>query len=357
MSIDCVSIFRRLLAPRHAGRLDSIEARVAPDEETTMCGWIKCLPWVALAAFAGPAAAQGYPVKPIRVIVPFPAAGTADILARVVGQKMAEAWGQQIVVDNRAGAGGNIGAELAAKAAGDGYTLFLCTVGTHAIHQTLYRKLPFDPINDFTPIAYIAGVPNVAVVHPSVPARNVKELIAFIKARPGQINFGSSGTGSSVHMSGELLKVMAGLDMEHVPYKGNPQAVTDLIAGQLTLMITNMPSVIPFIQSGRLRALAVTTRERSPALPNVPTMEQAGVADYESSAWFGLLGPAGVPRDVVARLNAEVARSLKLADVRQNLAGQGADPLFMTSDEFGSFIKAETAKWAKVVKSSGVYAE
>jgi len=323
-----------------------------------MCGWIKVLPCLAvMAVWVAPAAAQGYPVKPIRIIVPFPAAGTADIMARVVGQKMSETWGQQILVDNRSGAGGNIGADLAAKAAGDGYTLFLCTVGTHAIHQTLYKKLPFDPINDFTAIAYIAGVPNVAVVHPSVPVKNVKELIAFIKARPGQINFGSSGTGSSVHMSGELLKVMAGLDMTHVPYKGNPQAVTDLIAGQLTLMITNMPSVIPFIQSGRLRALAVTTLARSPALPNVPTMEEAGVAGYESSAWFGLLGPAGVPREIVTRLNAEVVRILKLADVRQNLAGQGADPLLMTPEEFGVFFKAETAKWAKVVKASGVYAD
>lgn len=304
-----------------------------------------------------PAAVQSYPVKPIRIIVPFPAAGTADIMARVVGQKMSETWGQQVVVDNRAGAGGNIGAETAAKSAGDGYTLFLCTVGTHAIHQTLYKKLPFDPINDFTAIAYIAGVPNVTVVHPSIPVKDVRELIAFIRARPGQINFGSPGTGSSVHMSGELLKVMAGLDMTHVPYRGNPQAVTDLISGQLTLMITNMPSVIPFIQSGRLRALAVTTRERSAALPNVPTMEEAGVAGYESSAWFGLLGPAGVPREIVTRLNTEVVRILKLPDVRQNLAGQGAEPLFMTPDEFGAFIKAETAKWAKVVKASGAGAD
>ena len=219
------------------------------------------------------------------------------------------------------------------------------------------QELLFDPINDFTPVAYIAGVPNVAVVHPSVPVKNVPELIAYIRARPGQVNFGSSGTGTSVHMSGELLKVIEGLDMTHVPYRGNPQAVTDLLSGQLTLMITNMPSVVPFIQSGRLRALAVTTRERSPALPDVPTMQEAGVAGYESSAWFGLLGPAGVPREIVAKLNAEVVRILKLPDVRQNLAGQGADPLFLAPDEFGAVIKTETAKWAKVVKASGASAD
>lgn len=298
-----------------------------------------------------------YPAKPIRLIVPFPAGGSADIMARAVSQKMSETWRQPVVVDNRVGASGNIGADMVARSAGDGYTLLLCTVGTHAIHQTLYKKLPFDPINDFTPVAYIAGVPNVAVVHPSVPVKNVPELIAYIRARPGQVNFGSSGTGTSVHMSGELLKVIEGLDMTHVPYRGNPQAVTDLLSGQLTLMITNMPSVVPFIQSGRLRALAVTTRERSPALPDVPTMQEAGVAGYESSAWFGLLGPAGVPREIVAKLNAEVVRILKLPDVRQNLAGQGADPLFLAPDEFGAFIKTETAKWAKVVKASGASAD
>ena len=319
---------------------------------------MKRLIWFALAAvFACPAIAQTYPAKPIRLIVPFPAGGSADIMARAVSQKMSETWRQPVVVDNRAGASGNIGADMVARSAGDGYTLLLCTVGTHAIHQTLYKKLPFDPINDFTPVAYIAGVPNVAVVHPAVPVKNVQELIAFIRARPGQVNFGSSGTGTSVHMSGELLKVIEGLDMTHVPYRGNPQAVTDLLSGQLTLMITNMPSVVPFIQSGRLRALAVTTRERSSALPDVPTMQEAGVAGYESSAWFGLLGPAGVPREIVSKLNAEVVRILKLPDVRQNLAGQGAEPLFLTPDEFGAFIKAETAKWAKVVKASGATAD
>jgi tripartite-type tricarboxylate transporter receptor subunit TctC len=313
-----------------------------------------------LASFAqAPTRPQldGYPAKPIRIIVPFPAGGTADIMARVVGQKMSEAWGQQVVIDNRAGAGGNIGAELAAKAVPDGYSLFLCTVGTHAIHQTLYRKLPFDPIRDFSAIAYIAGVPNVVVLHPSVPAKNIKELIAFIKARPGQINFGSSGTGSSVHKSGEMLKVMAGLNMTHIPYKGNPQAVTDLMAGQIELMITNMPSVIPYIQSGKLRALAVTTKGRSPTLPDLPTMEEAGMPGYESSAWFGLVGQAALPRNIVNKLNAEVVRILQIPDVGQNLATQGADVLVMTPDEFGDFIKTETAKWAKVVEASGARAD
>jgi len=301
--------------------------------------------------------AQSYPAKPIRIIVPFPAGCSADIMARVVGQKMTETWGQQVVIDNRSGAGGNIAAELAAKSVPDGYTLFLCTVGTHAINQTLYGKLPFDPMKDFSAVAYIAGVPNVVVVHPSIPVSSVKELIAFIKARPGQINFGSPGTGSSVHMSGEMLKVLAGLDMTHIPYKGNPQAVTDLMAGQIELMITNMPSVIPYIQSGRLRALAVTTKSRSPALPDLPTMEEAGLPGYESSAWFGLVSPAAVPRYIVSKLNAEVVRIVELADVKRNLASQGADPVVMTPNEFDAFMKAETAKWAKVVKASGTRAD
>ena len=318
---------------------------------------IAALPPVSYAQTTSTSSGQAYPTKPIRIIVPFPAAGTADIMARIIGQKMAPAWGQQVLIDNRAGAGGNIGAELAAKAPPDGYTLFLCTVGTHAIHQTLYTKLAFDPIKDFAGIAYIAGVPNVAVVHPSVPVKSVKELIAFIRARPGQINFGSPGSGSSVHMSGEMLKVMAGLNMIHVPYKGNPQAVTDLMSGQIELMVTNMPSVIPYIRSGRLRALAVTTKQRSAALPDVPTMEQAGEPGYESSAWFGLVGQAAMPREIVMKLNAEVVRILKLPDVKENLANQGGEPLFMSADEFSAFIRDETAKWGKVVKAAGVRAD
>ncbi len=311
----------------------------------------------ASVACIAPAAAQSYPMKPVRIIVGSSPGGGGDTMARLIAQAMTPALGQQVVVDNRAGAGGNIGAELAAKAPPDGYTLFLCTVGTHAIHQTLYTKLAFDPIKDFAGIAYIAGVPNVAVVHPSVPVKSVKELIAFIRARPGQINFGSPGSGSSVHMSGEMLKVMAGLNMIHVPYKGNPQAVTDLMSGQIELMVTNMPSVIPYIRSGRLRALAVTTKQRSAALPEVPTMEQAGVPGYESSAWFGLVGQAAMPREIVMKLNAEVVRILKLPDVKENLANQGGEPLFMSADEFSAFMREETAKWGKVVKAAGVRAD
>jgi len=329
------------------------------NQEKTMRFSVVCarLMAAAMACAAIGGWAQPYPAKPIRIIVPFPAGGTADIMARVVGQKMTETWGQQVLIDNRSGAGGNIAADLAARSAPDGYTLFLCTVGTHAVHQTLYEKLSFDPIKDFSAVAYIAGVPNVVVVHPSIPVTSVKELIGFIKARPGRINFGSSGTGSSVHMSGEMRKVMAGLDMTHIPYKGNPQAVTDLMAGQIELMITNMPSVIPYIQSGRLRALAVTTKARSPALPDLPTMEEAGLPGYESSAWFGLVSPAAVPRDIVSKLNAEVMRIVGLEDVKRNLASQGAYPLVMTPDEFGAFMKAETSKWAKIVKASGARAD
>ena len=310
----------------------------------------------ALAALAAaPAAhAQGaYPNKPVRIVVPFPAAGTTDILARAAGQKMSEAWGQPVVVDNRPGAGGNIGAELVAKSANDGYTLLMGTVGTHAINASLYAKMPYDHVKDFVPIVLVAGVPNVLVVHPSVPANSVQELIAYGKANPGKLNFASSGSGTSIHLAGELFKVSTGVQMQHVPYKGSAPAVSDLLGGQVQLMFDNLPSALPHIKAGKLKALAVTSNARAPALPDVPTIAEAGVPGFEASSWFGLLAPAGTSRDVVTKVNAEVAKWLASADAKEKLTAAGANVAGGSPEDFARHIAAETAKWAKVVKDSG----
>jgi tripartite-type tricarboxylate transporter receptor subunit TctC len=304
---------------------------------------------------AAPASAQGgaYPGKPIRIVVPFPPGGTTDILARAVGQQLAQAWGQQVIVDNRPGAGGNIGSELVAKSAPDGYTLLMGTVGTHAINPSLYAKMPYDHVKDFTPVILVAGVPNVLVVHPSVPANTVAELIAYGKANPGKLNFASSGSGTSIHLAGELFKVQTGLQMTHVPYKGSAPAIQDLLGGQVQLMFDNLPSALPQIKAGKLRALGVTSATRAAALPDVPTIAESGLPGFEASSWFGLLAPAGTPRDVVARLDTEVARWLASPDAKEKLLAQGAIAGGGTSEDFARHIAAETAKWAKVVKESG----
>ena len=307
---------------------------------------------VSLAPFAASAQAQ-FPAKPITIIVPFSAGGTTDILARVIGQYMGRDLGQTVVVDNRAGAGGNIGGQAAARAPADGYTLFMGTVGTHAINQSLYRKMPFDPIKDFAPLSRVAMVPNLLVANPSQPFKSVKEMIAYAKANPGKINFGSSGNGSSIHLSGELFKQMAGVDMQHVPYRGSAPAVSDLLGGQISVMFDNMPSAIPHVKGGKLRALAVTTAKRSPALPDVPTIAEAGVPGYEATSWFGLLAPAGTPAPVVAKLNASILKALADPEVKKKLAEQGAEPHGEKPEQFAAFIESETVKWGKVVKESG----
>jgi len=299
------------------------------------------------------AQAPAYPTKPIRIVVPFPPGGATDILARDVAQKLSEAWGQQVIVDNRPGAGGNIGSELVAKAAPDGYTLEMGTVGTHAINASLYAKMPYDHIRDFVPVILVAGVPNVLVVNPSVPVNSVQELIAYAKANPGKLNFASSGSGTSIHLSGELFKVMAGVQMTHVPYKGSAPAVQDLIGGQVQLMFDNLPPSLPQIKAGKLRALAVTSATRAPALPDTPTIAEAGLPGFEASSWFGLLAPAGTPPAIVAKLNAEVAKWLATPEAREKLARQGANAAGGTPEDFAKHIAAETAKWAKVVKDSG----
>lgn len=306
-----------------------------------------------LVASVSGAYAADYPNKPIRIVVPFAAGGTTDFLARAIAQDLGTSMGTTVVVDNRPGAGGNIGSDLVAKSVPDGYTLLLGTVGTHAINASLYKKMPYDTVKDFAPISLVASVPNILAVHPSVPAKSVKELIALAKAKPGVLAFASSGNGSSIHLSGELFKSMTDVDMVHVPYKGSGPALTDLVGGQVQLMFDNMPSSFPHVKAGRLRALAVTSPKRSPAAPDVPTIAEAGVPGYESVAWFGILAPAGTPPEIVKKLNTEIAKTLKSPEVMTRLASQGAEPVSNTPEQFAAYIKSEMTKWAKVVKTSG----
>ncbi|MFO1323129.1 MAG: tripartite tricarboxylate transporter substrate binding protein [Burkholderiales bacterium] len=309
----------------------------------------------AFASVAATANAQApYPNKPIRIVVPFPAGGTTDILARAVAQKLTETTGQPVVVDNRPGAGGNIGAELVAKSPPDGYTLLMGTVGTHAINASLYKSMPFDHVRDFAPVILVAGVPNVLVVNPSLPVNSVQELIAYGKANPGKLNFASSGNGTSIHLAGELFKTTTGVQMAHIPYKGSAPALVDLMGGQVQLMFDNLPSALPQIKAGKLRALAVTSAQRSSALPDVPTVAESGLPGFEASSWFGLLAPTGTPKDIVAKLNGEVAKWLATPEAKEKLASQGAIVAGgLTPDDFARHIAAETAKWQKVVKESG----
>ncbi|NSX17580.1 tripartite tricarboxylate transporter substrate binding protein [Cupriavidus taiwanensis] len=314
----------------------------------------------SLGALAGqPAlAADPYPAKPIRLVVPFAAGGTTDILARAVAAELAKLPGWNVVVDNKPGAGGNIGADIVAKAAPDGYTLLMGTVGTHGINQSLYGKLPFDPIKDFAPITEVAAVPNVLVLNPAFAQQNkidsVKDLVAYARANPGKINMASSGNGTSIHLAGELFKTQTRTFMVHFPYKGSGPALTDLAGGTMQVMFDNLPSSMALIKSGKLKALAVTSARPSPALPGVPTIAQAaGLPQYEASSWFGMLAPAGTPPDVIQRIQQEVAKALGAPAVRERLQAQGAEPIGNTPEQFAAFIRAETAKWAKVVKDSG----
>ncbi len=312
---------------------------------------------IAVFTFCGAQAfaqtATNYPNKPIKIVVPFPPGGATDILARAIGFELQKAWGQSVVIENKPGAGGNTGADLVAKSPPDGYTLVMATVGTHAINMSLYTKMPYDAVKDFEPIVLVAGVPNLLVVHPSVPAKTVKELTALAKAQPGKLNVASSGNGTSIHLAAELYKQMAGVDILHVPYKGSAPAVADLLGGQVQMMFDNMPVSLPHAKAGKLRALAVTSLKRSPALPDVPTMDEEGLKGFDATSWFGLLAPAGTPKDIIAKLNAASVAALATPDMRERLAAQGADPVGNTPDQFAAFIKAEIEKWAKIVKASG----
>jgi tripartite-type tricarboxylate transporter receptor subunit TctC len=308
---------------------------------------------LAVAVAASPAFAADYPIKPIRIVVPFSAGGTSDFLARAIAAKLDGALGQTVIIDNKPGAGGNIGSDAVAKADPDGYTLLLGTVGTHAINSSLYKKMPYDAMKDFAPVTLVAEVPNMLVVHPSVPAKSVQELLALAKAKPGSLTFASSGNGSSIHLSGELFKSLAGVDMLHIPYKGSSPAVSDLLGGQVNMMFDNMPSSLPHVKAGKLRALAVTSAKRSPAMPDLPTLAETGITGYDAAAWFGVLAPAGTPPDVIKKLNTEIVKVLNMPEVAARLSVQGAVPTTNTPEQFAAYIKSETAKWAKVVKASG----
>ena len=322
-------------------------------------GQIPALVAAALLGAAQPAAAQvsassaGYPGKPIRFIVPFPVGGIADIFARVIGQKFNDAWGQPVIVENRTGAGGNIAAEIVAKSAPDGYTLVMGSIGTHAVNVSLFSKLPYDPVKDFAPAALVIEADGLLVLHPSVPAKTVKELIALARARPGQLSYASAGNGTASHLSGELFKSMAKVDMVHVPYKGNVPAITDLIGGQTSLLFATMPTVLPHVQAGRLKALAVTGSRRSPATPELPTIAEAALPGYEVTNWIGVFAPAATPKEIIGKLNGEIIRIMQLPEIQARLANEGAKFVPKTPDEFSAFVKSEIAKWAKVIKESG----
>ena len=315
------------------------------------CKWVIVL-WVTGAGAA--LAADGYPVKPIRIVVAYTPAGATDILARVVGQKFTEAWGQPVIIDNRPGANGNIGTEYAAKATADGYTLLMVTAGTHGINPSLYRKIGFDAIKDFAPVSLVAMVPNIFVVNNAVPAKDLREFMAYAKANPGKLNYGSPGNGSTAHLSMELFKSMTGINMAHIPYKGSAGVLADLIGGQIAATMDNMPPYVPQVKAGKIRALAVSPTRRSPALPDVPTVAEAGVPGYDSGAWFGLVAPANTPKDIVSKLSRETARALKLADVSARLSDLGAEPVGSTPEQFAAHIRTEIAKWAKVIKDAHV---
>ena len=315
---------------------------------------------VGLTAFASllatAAAAQGFPSKPIRIVAPFPPASVADVLARPIAQKMNEAWGQPVIVDNRTGAAGNVGSEAVAKAPPDGYTLLLGTIGTNAINAALYSKMPYDARADFAPITPVASAYLLLVMHPSVPVRTVKEVIALAKAQPGKLNFGSAGAGTTPHMAGEMFKSLAGVSMTHVPYRGSPQSAIDLMAGRLDLIFANGSAALPHIRTGRMRLIAISAARRDPALPDVPTIAET-VPGFEMTPWWGLFAPAGTPRDVVTRLNTETVRILELPDVKANYANSGLIAVSNTPEQFASYVQEEIVRWAKVVKASGARAD
>ena len=308
---------------------------------------------LALCAYGGIAAAQGWPSKPIKYVVPFAPGGTTDILGRTIAEKLSTALGQPVVVENKPGAGGGVGAEFVSKQPGDGYTIMGGTISTHAINASLYKNLGYDPVRDFVPITLIARLPNMLVVNPGVPANNVKELIALLKASPGKYSFASAGNGTSQHLSGELFKTMTGADMQHVPYKGSPPALADVVGGNVAMTFDNITTAWPLAKGGKLRALAVTTAQRSSVAPDVPTLAEAGLAGYEVGSWQGVFAPAGTPPEIVRRLNAEIVKIVNLPEVREKLTGLGAEPAPMTSEAFGAMVRSEVAKWAEVVKKSG----
>lgn len=303
------------------------------------------------------AADSGYPGKPVRMIAPYPPGGTSDIIARIVGQKLNEAWGQQIVIDNRAGANGGIGSELAAKSPADGYTLLVGNMTPIAANPSLYAKLGYDPLRDFAGVTLVAAGPNVLVVNPSLPVKSVQELTAYGKANPGKLNFGSGGAGSPAHLAGEMYKTLTGVAMTHVPYKGTVLSVNDLIAGQVQLVFSDAPPAMPHVKSGKLRALAVTSVKRTPLMPELPTVAEAGVAGFALDNWWGILVPAGTPKTIIGRINAEIVKAMQMTDVKERFANLGVEAIHSTPAAFDDYIKSELAKLAKIIKASGARAD
>jgi tripartite-type tricarboxylate transporter receptor subunit TctC len=314
--------------------------------------WLACLAcaWLAFAAQAQ----TNFPTKPIRLIVPFPPAGATDILSREVMLRLAQRLGQQIIVENHPGASGAIGCELVARAAPDGYTLLMATTSTHSIEPLLSSKLPYDPVRDFAPVSLVATSANVLVVPATLPVNSAKELIALAKAKPGTLNFGSSGTGSIVHLTGEMFRSRAGIDIAHVPYKGTQLAVPDLISGQISILFDNIVSAMPNLKGGRVKAIGISSLQRSPLLPEVPPIAESGVPGFEATAWFGVYAPAATPRDIVAKISRELAAALHAPEMKQRMAQLGAEPVGSTPEDMSRIVAAETAKWARVIRDAGV---
>ena len=309
---------------------------------------------MALVALASLAHAQGWPSRPIHIVAPSTPGDAPDVIARIVADKLSSALGKEVVVDNKPGAGGVVGSEFVAKAAPDGYTLIMGNAGSHGINAAVYSKLPYDIQRDFAPVSQIAVAPNIFVINPSIPAKTVQEFIAYAKGRPGQLGYASGGNGSSSHMSMELFKSMTGVDLIHVPYKGSSPALTDVVSGQDAAMFVNMPPAVPLVKAGKLRALAVTTLTRSPLMPEVPTVSESGLGGYETVAWFGVLAPAGTPKDIVNRLSAELATIARSPEMRERLSSLGAEPVGGTPEAFAAVIARDIAKWTALSKSVGI---
>lgn len=318
---------------------------------------LRCLCMTLLAVTPLGALAQTYPTKPVRVVVPFPPAGASDILARVVSQKLSETMGRQFIVDNRPGAGANIGANIASKAPPDGYTLLLGAVTNHAVSMGLYSKLPYDLEKDLAPVALLANVQHMLVAHPSLPVKSVRDVVALAKARPGQLNWASQGNGTLSHLEMELFRSLAGIDVTHIPYKGSAEAMPNLLAGQVVLFFDAIPASLPHVKSGRLRAIAVAATKRSAALPDIATVAESGLKGFEANNWFGIMAPKGMPDEIVAKLNAEIVKAVNAPDVKEKMYAQGAEMIAGSPAELGKVVHAEVVKWAKVIKDAGVRLE
>ncbi len=344
----------RQLPPSPSRRLPSASRRAAPWRHLVRrFGAAACLVLAATCLVAAPAAAQSFPNRPVKLVVPFPPGGPLDTVGRTIAQKLTEAWGQSVVVENKPGAGGNIGADAVAKSPPDGYTVVMGALSTHAVNPSLYPKMPYDAVKDFAPITLVAITPNVLVVNPALPVNSVQDLVAYARANPGKLNFGSGSNGSAGHLAGELFKVDTGTDIVHIPFKGGAPATQALLAGETQFMFDNLANAMPQVKAGKLKALAVTTAQRSKLAPELPTMAEAGVPGFDITTWFGLLAPAGTPPDVIAKWNADVVKILNSPDMRERLTAAGAEPAPMTPPEFAAFIQRELARYARIVKASG----